>query len=170
MKLSSLFGKTVQSANSSVSGYLVSVSVLQNKIAYLTCVDGDEKKFFVDIDSVICLNERIIFSNLATVLKRCDTVRLGKPCYLYDGKFMGYLTDFEVKGATLKYAVVGNRKFCVDDLCFGDAVIINKEARLKCAVKKGDKILFKKGEKLSPQLMQSAKLNGEYIQTHLKSL
>ena len=170
MKISSLFGKTVQSATNSVRGYVVSISILNNKIEYFTCVDLDEKEFFVQIDGVICLNERIIFSDTATLLKRCKTIRLGKPTYSFDGKFLGHLTDFELDGTTLKYAIVGNKKICVEDLRLGDAVIVKKQARLKCDVKKGDKILFKKGEKISPQLMQFAKLNGEYIQTNLKFL
>lgn len=170
MKLSSLFGKTAQSEDGKARGYIVAINVLDNKIEYFTCVDENEKEFFVDVDSVVSFDERIIFKDRASVFKRCKTVRLGRPSYSCEGKFLGHLTDFEASGANLKYAYIGGKRFCVEELFCGDAVIAKKDAKLKADVKKGDKILFKKGEKISPQMLQSAKLNGEYIQTNLKSL
>lgn len=170
MKLSSYLGAKAISADKQKSGYIVAVNILGDEIEYFLCADENEKEFVVDAKSVISFNKQLVFCDRATVFSKCKKIRLGKPSYSQDGKFLGYLTDFETAGNRIKYAYIGKKRYLLEDICDGDAVIARSNPKLKSDVLKDGKIMFKRGEALTPELLSIAKLNGEYIQTNLKAI
>lgn len=170
MKLSNFLGTKVISTDKKKSGYVIAVNVLGDRIEYFLCADENEKEFTVDIKSVISFKEEIIFCDRATVFSKCKKIKLGKPSYSQEGKFLGYLTDFETDGTRISCAYIGKKRYSLEDIRDGDAVIATQKQKLKSDVLKDGEVLFKRGEILSAELLALAKLNGEYIQTNLKSI
>lgn len=170
MKLSIYYGKKVKST-AGKTGYVISVNVNGGDVVALRCADENEREFAVDMRDVISVKDIIVFNDRESLLKESEPVRLGKPVFDGEGKYLGVLTDLTEEKGKLKYAHIGKNKIAAEDVNFGDAVIIKNNARvLKSDVKKNGKILLKRGTPLNAEVMEKAQKNGEYIQTALKGI
>ncbi|MDE6598281.1 MAG: hypothetical protein K2K60_06550 [Clostridia bacterium] len=170
MKVSLFYGMKVESS-SGKRGYVISVNVNGGRLECLVCADEDENEFSVDVKNIISVKESIKFEDRESAIKASTPLRLGKPVYDNDGMYMGTLTDFSVEKNVLSAAFVGRKKFSADDLVCGDAVIVKSKARvLKSDVKKDGRVILKRGTPLTPEVLQKAQQEGEYVQTNLKTL
>lgn len=170
IKISSLYGKLVESKEGK-RGYVISVNGLNYKLTCIICADENENRFVIPADNILRISENIIFKE--GYCSGADTVpiRLGKACFDGEGNYLGALTEITFNGDNMSAAYVGRKKYPVQDLAFGDAVIVKRSARkLLANVEKDGKILLKRGTALTPEVLEKARENGEYIQTNLKSL
>lgn len=172
MKISNYFGMAAISQNKRKRGYVYAVHVLNGKIKYLSCADEKENSFYINAENVIFIDgNTLFFTGEERKIEKCKKIKLGKPSYSENGKFLGYLTDYEVSKNKLTHAYCGNRKYAVEDIIDGDVIIVKSRLKLKSdVIAKNGEIIFKRGETLSKNLLNSAKLQGEYIQTNLKSI
>ncbi len=170
MKVSSFYGMKVESA-SGKCGYVISVNVNGGKLECLICADEDENEFAVDVNNIISVKNCVTFEDRESAIKSSVPLRLGKPVYDGEGMYMGTLTDFSLEKDRLCAAFVGRKKFSADDIVCGDAVIVKNKARiLKSDVKKDGRVILKRGTPLTPEVLQKAQEEGEYVQTNLKTL
>lgn len=170
MKISDIYGKKVEST-AGKRGYVFSVRVNGNKIASLICADGNEKEFAVDVDNIISEGETIVFEDRESQTENGAPLRLGMPVFDIEGNFLGKLTDFTAEKHSLRFAHVGRKKFAVDDIVCGDAVIVkNMTPVLKSDVKKSGRVIIKRGTPLTNDVLLKASEEGEYVQAKLKSI
>lgn len=170
MKLSQLFGKPVLSSTGK-RGYVISVNGGNGRIQCLICADENENEFTVDAKSIIRIDAVVFFEDRESEIMRSAPVRLGKPVYDNEGKFLGHLTDFTVENGYIGCAYVGKKKIPAEDFVCGDAVIVKSRARvLKSDVEKDGKVIIKRGTPLTPEILEKACEQGEYVQANLKSI
>ncbi|MDE5722274.1 MAG: hypothetical protein K2I30_06025 [Clostridia bacterium] len=170
MKLSQLFGKPVLST-AGKKGYIISVNGNAGKVQCLVCADENENEFSVDIKNVISVKNTVLYEDRESVLKQSVPIRLGKPVFDSEGKFLGHLADFTVENGSIDFAHVGKKKFSANDFVCGDAVILRKQVRvLKSDVEKDGKVIIKRGTPLTPEVLEKACEHGEYVQANLKSI
>lgn len=170
MKLSSIFGKKIIS-KAGKSGYVISVYADGGKICGLVCADENENEFFVGADSIKSVKTNIAYKGGTTEKINGSPVTLGKPVFDGEGEYYGDLTDFTVENNELVCAHVGIKKFSCGDIAVGDAVIIKNSAQiLKSDVKKGNRVIIKRGTPLTPEILDKARKKGEYVQTKLKTI
>ena len=170
MKVSSIYGKKVIST-SGKEGYVLSVWAEGNKIKSLFCADANEKEFNVDFDCVKSVKDKIIYKDCKSAKKSGKSVTLGKPVFSCEGEYIGKVTDFIAEKNELVFAIVGNKKFSCEDIIVGDAVIIKSSARIvRSDVKKGNRVIIRRGTPLTPEVLEKAQKKGEYVQTNLKSI
>ena len=168
MKLSCIYGKKTLSAEEK-EGYVTSVCADGFKITGFKCADGDETEFFIPVEKIKRIKDKIIYAQSGTASGK--PVNLGKPSFDCEGNYLGKLTDVTAENYMITAVNVGNKKFSADDIVLGDAVLIKSSARiLKSDVKKNGKILIKRGTPLSPDVLKKAQEKGEYVQTNLKSI
>jgi hypothetical protein len=152
MKISELYGKQVLSCDKKKSGYVLGVSCIGNKIAFLLCFDEHEREFYVDVNNITKMGEKIIYEDAAAKLKYAKLLRLGKAGYSESGKFIGHLEDCEVKGFDIKRAYIGNRKIDFARLVCGDIVIIkDRLADKNCAPAQEKELQQKEPRQKEPQ-------------------
>lgn len=168
MKVSEFFGKRVLST-SGKEGYVISVNA-SGKNLYLLCADDSEREFAVDVKSVKSVGTKIVYEDGESQIISSVPLRLGRAGYDEDGRFLGVLEDFTLTGGQIKSAKIGKKTYPAEALILGDVVIVKKIRRLKSDVKKDGNILFKKGTCVTAELLQSAALSGEYVQTTLKTI
>ena len=117
-----------------------------------------EESLFVQADTNAL--QRILYNLLSNVIR-----------YGSDGKYLGALGDLVWDGCKLSAAVVGKRKFSANEFVCGDAVIIKHQARvLKSDVKKDGRVIIRRGTSVTPEVLEKARKEGEYIQTNLKTI
>ncbi|MCM1532674.1 MAG: hypothetical protein NC114_10455 [Ruminococcus flavefaciens] len=169
MKISILYGMPVQST-AGKTGYVISVNESLGKIQCLVCADENENEFAIDVKNIISVNDKVTFEDRESVIKHSTPVRLGKPVYSGEGKFLGHLTDLNVESNEVVSAQVGKKKFSAGNFVCGDAVIVKKFERvLKSDVKKDGRVILRRGTSLTPEVLEKAQEEGEYIQANLKS-
>lgn len=169
MKISTFYGKKIIS-RSGVNGYVLGVYAEGNRLCRVVCADENERKFAVDFKNITASKPCLKFKEGKSEV-RGQLVRLGKPVFDYEGKYLGKLTDLSFEKDELTFAHVGSLKFCVCDMVFGDAVIVKNSARiLKSNVKKNGKVIIKRGTPLTPDIIIKAQKQGEFIQTNLKTI
>lgn len=169
MKVSCLFGKKV--VREAHEGYVIAVYADGNRLDRIICADENEKEFAVSANALKCVKDKLVFKSEEKIQKNGTRLSLGKPVFDCGGAYIGRLTDLTVEKNRIVYANVGNKKFSYDDIVLGDAVIIKSSARvLKSDVKKGGKVLIKRGTPLTPEVLQKAQEKGEYVQTNLKTI
>ncbi len=170
MNISDFYGKRVESRNGR-TGYVISVNACGGKVVCLVCADDDEKEFIIDVKNIVSYGETVIFDDRESVIRNSVPLRLGKPVYNCDGKYLGALGDLVWDGCKLSAAVVGKRKFSANEFVCGDAVIIKHQARvLKSDVKKDGRVIIRRGTSVTPAVLEKARKEGEYIQTNLKTI
>lgn len=170
MKLSSIYGKKVLST-AGKEGYVLGVYADGNAVDCLICADENENEFTVGAESIKSFKGKILFKEGGRAQVGGKPLALGKPVFDCAGDYFGTLTDFTVEKNRLKLAHVGNKKFSCDDIIVGDAVIIKSSARiLKSDVKKGNRVIIKRGTPLTPEVLKKAQKKGEYVQTNLKTI
>lgn len=169
MKLSGIFGKKILN-NAGKEGYVLSAGLCGGTL-YLLCADDNEREFCVRWDSVLDFGgDGIVYDGREESLKKVYALRLGLPCYDFNGTFLGNLEDCTVTGGKLKSAKAGKKTYPAGGLVWGDAVLVKELRRLNCDVVKDGKKIFKKGEYVTDELLGEAVAAGEYVQTTLKSL
>lgn len=124
MNLSEIYGKTIESANGKRKGYIMGVTCENNRIARLICCDQSERSFVAESDGASFINGAVLFSKYSKAQKNAAQLRLGRAVYTEDGKYCGRLEDCTLKGFRLVKAVIGGKKYPVESLAFGDAVIL----------------------------------------------
>jgi len=170
MKISLLYGKPVKSTAGKM-GYVISVNGNGGKVECLICADENEAEFAVDVKNIISIKDFVLFDDRDSVIRTSVPIRLGKPVYTDEGKFIGHLSDMTVENNVVCAAHVGKKKISADDFVCGDAVIVKSYDRvLKSDVKKNGKVLIKRGTPLTPEVLSLAQREGEYVQTNLKSI
>ena len=170
MKLSQLFGKPVKSTTGK-KGYVISVNGGNGKIQCLVCADENENEFTVDVKNIISVKNVVLFEDRESVIKQSVPVRLGKPVFDSEGKFLGHLSDLTVENGIIDSAHVGKKKISADDFVCGDAVIVKNHVRvLKSDVEKDGKVIIKRGTPLTAEILEKACEQGEYVQANLKSI
>ena len=122
MKVSSIYGKKIMSTEGK-EGYVISVSA-EGQSVYLTCADGNEKEFCVDMVSVLSLGDKIIYDGTECVNSNAVPLRLGRAGFDMRGKYLGNVEDFTLSGGRLKAARIGKKNYPVEGLVLGDVVII----------------------------------------------
>ncbi len=169
MKISALYGKRAVST-AGATGYVIAVNAAGGKLTGFVCADENEKKFTINANAVKSVKSILIYHEQPAE-NAGENLRLGKPVFDCDGKYIGKLTDYTVEKNVLRWAHVGNKKFSADDIVDGDAVILRNSARiLKSDVKKNGKVILKKGTPLNAETLEKARAKGEYVQANLKTI
>lgn len=169
MNVSNLFGKKVESA-SGKSGYIVGIRVSGRKIECLECADEEENEFIIDPAFVRKWGESIIFCDRQGEIGASKPLKLGLPSYDENGKYLGELTDFNVKDGKLIKAKIGKKNYPAEGVRLGDAAIVRNVRAVKSDVIKDGKVVIKRGTPLSEESLRLAESLGEYVQTNLKSI
>lgn len=169
MKISQIYGKRAVST-AGATGYVISVNEQNGRLTSFTCADENEKRFTVGVESVKSVKNFLIYKE-GKADKAGAPLRLGKPVFDCNGTYLGKVTDYTVEKNVLRTAHVGNKKFSVDDIVNGDAVIVKNSARiLKSDVKKNGRIILRKGTPLTPETLEKARSKGEYVQANLRTI
>ncbi|MCH5142885.1 MAG: hypothetical protein J1G07_04160 [Clostridiales bacterium] len=169
MKISEIYGKRVEST-AGKRGYVIAIKANGKKLECLICADENEDEFTVDINNVINFGDVIIFNDRESAIKSALPLRLGRASFDECGKYLGNLEEYLFEGNTLLKAKIGKKNYPAEGLVCGDAVIVKKIKRLKGDVLKSGKIIIKSGTYLTDEVMDSATLQGEYVQTTMKSI
>ncbi len=168
MKVSDFCGKIIEST-AGKRGYVISVNARAGKVVCLVCADENERKFRVDINSVISFKEKIIFEDGGTAEKNSLPLRLGRACFDESGKYLGVLEDFILTKDRITGAKIGKKRYPAESLAMGDVVIVKKMRLLKDDVEKDGKIILRKGTPLTEEALIKAQQAGEYVQANLKT-
>lgn len=170
MKISLLFGKRVESTVGK-SGYVLRVNAIGKDIAGFTCADGDEREFFIPVQNIKSIKNTVTYTNAGKPAGNELSLSLGRPVFDCEGSFIGNLNEIVTEKYKIISFVVGNKKFSADDVIYGDGVIIKNSVKfLRSDVKKGNKIIFRKGTPVTDEIERKARLVGEYVQTNLKTI
>lgn len=167
MKLSSLLGKQVLST-AGRQGYVISLHADKDLAVFLRCADEKEREFYVKYTDVLSFGDKIIFEE-QNFNSPARTLKIGKPCYDFTGAYMGAAREYTAAGGRLKSVKIGNKNFRAEGLIIGDAILFDAP-ELKEDVIKNGRTVFKKGEKVTEELLSRAAEMGEYVQTRLKSM
>lgn len=169
MKLSLFYGKKVEST-AGKTGYVISVNVGSGKLECLTCADENENEFTVDIKNVIYIKDKILFEDRESAKSSAHPLRLGCAGYDEKGLYLGELKECTTSGYDLSSVKIGKKNYPASDIICGDVIIVKGVKRVKSDVKKDGKTIIKKGSVLSPEVVEKAVKNGEYVQTAMKSI
>lgn len=170
MKVSDICGKAIESSDGK-RGYVISVNAADGVVKCLLCADENENEFFVDVENVKISGSGLVYYDRESEIMNSTPIRLGRPVYDDEGKFLGTLTDFSFAKNRPAAAHVGNKKYPAANIAYGDVIIVKSGGRtLKSDVKKDGKVIIKKGTPITPEVLQTAQSEGEYVQTNLKSL
>ena len=106
-------------------------SLKSQAVKYLLCAESSSKPpFAVSLSAVEDVADCITLSRLRAVLPNgCARITIGSPLYSYDGDFLGYLADAEIKDGVLFRLCTDNRQSYPATAIFAcnDAVILRKE-------------------------------------------
>lgn len=169
MNVSLLYGKKTESTDGK-SGYVISVNASNGKIVCFTCADENEKEFTIDVKNIVKIGDKIIYEDREHTLKNAKPVRLGRAGFDEYGNFLGCVEDFTFSGQKLLKVKIGRKSHLAEELVYGDVVIVKNRKKIKSDVLKNGKVIIKKGTPLTESVLKTAKEEGEYIQTNLKSL
>lgn len=169
MNISEIYGKKVVST-AGKKGYVVSVNASEEAIEGLICADENEDEFTVDVKNIIKYGNEIVFEDRESAVKRAKPLRLGRVSYTVEGKYLGLVEEYILKGNKIAGVKIGSKRYPASSVVFGDAVIVKGVKRLKSDVVKGDKVIIKKGTPITDSVLETAAENGEYVQASLKSL
>ncbi len=126
MNVSELYGKQTLSADGKKTGCVLGLCENGGEIKYLVCCDGEEREYRIAAENVLTVGDKIIFENGKCPYKQCAPIRLGVPAFTEAGKYIGTLSDFICAGFKIKYAVIGEKKYPIQRIEYGDAVIVKK--------------------------------------------
>lgn len=169
MNISELYGKKIVSTTGK-KGYIVSVNAGESAIEGLICADENEDEFAVDVKNIVKYGNEIVYEDRETAIKKAKPLRLGRVSYTVEGKYLGLVEEFILKGNKIISVKIGAKKYPVQSVVFGDAAIVKGVKKLKSDVVKDGKVIIKKGTPVTDEVMTRAAQNGEYVQTSLKSI
>ena len=136
MKISQLYGKKIESSNKKKCGYILGISHTGDRIDGYICCNESENEFFADSSAARFIGDRAIVLKTDKAAKRGARLKLGHAVYSEDGKFLGHVEDYTVKGNKIIYAHVGRRKLDFGRLSFGDVAILkNSHTQAEVAAK-----------------------------------
>ena len=124
MKVSQLYGKIIESANKKKCGYILGISHTSDTIDGYICCNESENEFFADSTSARFIGDKAIVLKTDKAVKRGARLKLGHAVYSEDGKFLGHVDDYTVKGNKILYAHIGKRKLDFGRLILGDVAIL----------------------------------------------
>lgn len=124
MKLSELYEMPVEKVGIGARGYVLGAIVNGLKLEYIACCDDDENEYYVRIDRIISLNERILYDSEEKRKRKEKPFRLGTLCLDERGRILGRLEDIFIKNYSLKSAQINGRKYAFDRLVRGDVIIV----------------------------------------------
>lgn len=131
MKLTELYAMPVEKIGAQNRGYVLGAVAGDGKLNYLICCNEDENEYVVTTDSIISLDEKIVYSEEERRRPKNRTLRLGALCCDERGKALGFIEEIFFKNFTLKSAQIGGKRYACDRLVFGDVIIVKDR-------KKGD--------------------------------
>lgn len=127
MKATRIFCMQIASEDKKKRGYIMAVSCVKNMIEGYICCDERENEFFAESAGVKFSENSATFLLTGKENKKGYRLRLGLPLYTDDGKYLGLIEEFTIKGNRIVSAHVGKRKFAFERLIFGDVVILKSE-------------------------------------------
>ncbi|MGN0812915.1 MAG: hypothetical protein ACI4MQ_05375 [Candidatus Coproplasma sp.] len=126
MKISTLFGKIIESEDKKKHGVIMAISCAKNVIEGYICFDENEKEFFVSASGTRVLKDKVIFKWLSREEKTSSRLRLGVPAFSQDGKFLGNVTDYSAVSGRICAVFICNKKYSAENLSVSDAVIVKQ--------------------------------------------
>ena len=109
----------------------IGFSLKNQAVKYLLCAaDTSKTPFSISLTAVEDVADCITLSRLRAVLPtNCARITIGAPLYSYDGDFLGYLADVEIKDGTLFRLCTDRHQSYPATAIFAcnDAVILRKE-------------------------------------------
>lgn len=127
MKASQIFCTEISSEDKKKRGYILAISCVKDMIEGYICCNEHENEFFAESAGAKFLNGSATFLVTGKENKKGYRLRLGQPLYTDNGKFIGHVDDFTIKGNRITFAHVGNRKFAFDRLVFSDVAILKSD-------------------------------------------
>ena len=136
MKASQLFGIQIKCKNGENEGYIMAISRVEDKIEGYICCNEQENEFFASSAGAKINGGLLCAVKTGKRSKGSRNLKLGQPVYGEDGKFIGYVDDYNINASRITGAQVGRRKFSFDRLTIGDVVIVkNDKTRTEIAAK-----------------------------------
>jgi hypothetical protein len=135
MKISELYGKEIISSNNKRRGYVLGVNLQGDRVAFLYCCDENEREFYVDVNYIISIGEKIVYDDIAARIKRATRLRLGSSTFGLNGRYIGTFYDCEMENYTIKRAYVGGKSYPFSRLVCGDIVLVKDKADGKATTK-----------------------------------
>ena len=129
MKLTELYAMPVEKIGVGSRGYVLGAVARDGKLNYLICCNEDENEYIVTTDSIISIEEKIIYASEDKHKPKTKPLRLGALCCNERGKFLGRVEDIFIKNYTLKSAQIGGKKYAFERLVFGDMVIVKDKKK-----------------------------------------
>ena len=129
MKISSLFGKKIESEDKTRHGVIMAISCNNNVIEGYICFDENEKEFFASAHGTKVLKDKVTFKWLSREEKTSTRLRLGVPAFSSDGKYLGNVCDYSAVSGTICAVIIGNKKYTAENLSISDAVIVKQSAK-----------------------------------------
>lgn len=130
MKLSQLLGAEVVLKDKKKRGYVLGVTCAENAIDSYICCDECENEFYLDGETAKFADGKLKSVQTVKKRKKLSNIKLGYPLYSENGKFLGYISDFTVKGNQILYAHCGNRKYNFLHITLGDVAILKNQKPL----------------------------------------
>lgn len=127
MKASEIYCAKIASKDKKIRGYIMAVSCVKDTIEGYICCDERENEFFAESAGTKFSESGATFLLTGKENKKGYRLRLGQAVYSQNGKFLGHVDDYSIKGSRITFAHVGKRKFAYDRLTIGDIIILKDE-------------------------------------------
>lgn len=124
MKISQIFGAQLMLGTKKC--YVTGVLRVDERIVQLKCVGASERTFFINFDGVRFDGETLLGGEVAKEDKTAQAVKLGKPCFLSNGQFLGRVDDLIFNGRKISHVVVARKKRPFANFCEKDALIFGE--------------------------------------------
>lgn len=124
MKISQILGAKIVLGEREC--YVTSVLRINERIVQLKCVGASERAFFINFDGVRFDGETLWGGEVATENKSAQKIRLGKPCFLANGKFLGRIDDLLFSGQKISHFIIARKKRPFANFCEKDAIIFDE--------------------------------------------
>lgn len=124
MKISTLFGKKIESEDRKRCGVIMAISCNKNVIEGYICFDENEKEFFASAYGAKVLKDKVTFKWISREEKTSSRLRLGVPAFSLDGKYLGNVCDYSAIKNKLCAVFIDNKRYPTESLSISDAVIV----------------------------------------------
>ncbi len=130
MKLSELFGKTIESVDKKIRGVILGISCVEDRIDGYICCDERENEFFAESLGSRLGGNQATFARTGKASRQAQSFRLGRAVFSDGGKYLGRIEDCTVRANAITKVHVGKRKYSPEQLIFGDVVIVKSGAAI----------------------------------------
>lgn len=124
MKISGLYGKRAQSADKKISGTILGISCIGDRIEGYICCDESEREFFALSEGARCGKDVMRFEKTGKESGKGFRLRLGLPVYSCKGKFLGNVEECTATGNKLTLVRCKKTQYPFSKMTFGDVVIL----------------------------------------------